>query len=369
MLLLYYGTGSRSLELGGQSMSEDEQHELFINVSSALKSRGHKRALEYFESIPFSVWDGTNDFNDEFALLYAEVPLIKYDEIRAVYNYPEVKYAFRHLAETITEIGSYIRFIAIELLRSKADEWDVFICHASKDKEAVARPLGDFLESYGLRVWLDENELTLGDSLRGTIDDALTKSNYGIVILSKAFFERDWPQRELNALAALESRERKVIIPVWHEVNHGFIAKFSPLLADKFAVSTENGLVQVVTQILKAIQPNIKYFPENKPPLEISTEPPTGDRIKSIRGIILGETIAIKEKAQRYLDGNSTIEELQASTPMLTSIASELRYLTPDQIIAYRRAVTLDMEMRETGKKEKLLSAIEACDEVIRLLK
>ena len=67
MLLLYYGTGSRSLKLVGQSMSEDEQHELFINVRSALKSRGHKRALEYFESIPFSIWDGINDFNDEFA--------------------------------------------------------------------------------------------------------------------------------------------------------------------------------------------------------------------------------------------------------------------------------------------------------------
>ena len=368
MLFLYYGTGSRSLKLVGQSMTEHDQHELFINVISALKSRGHKRALELFESIPFSIWNGTNDFNDEFTLLYSEVPLIKYDEIRAIYKYPEVKLAFRNIAETITEIGTFIRFIAIELLRSKADEWDVFICHASKDKNAIARPLGDLLESYGLRVWLDENELKLGDSLRGTIDHALTKSKYGIVILSKAFFERDWPQRELNALAALESPERKVIIPVWHEVDHGFITNFSPLLADKFAVSTEHGLVQVVTQILRAIQPNIKYLPENKHPLEISKEPLTEDQIKSIKGIILGETIAIKEKAQRYLDGNSTIEELRASTPMLTSIASELQYLNPNQIIAYRRAVTLDMEMRETGKKEKLLSAIEACDEVIKLL-
>lgn len=254
-------------------------------------------------------------------------------------------------------------------LKGKKGEWDVFICHASNDKETVARPLGDLLESYGLRVWLDENELKLGDSLRGTIDHALSRSKYGIVILSQAFFERDWPQRELNAFTALESPERKVIIPVWHKVDHEFIATFSPLLADKFAVSTENGLVQVVDEILKAIQPNIRYFSEEKPTLAISKESLTEDRIKSIKAIILGETTAIKEKAQRYLDGISTIEELRASTPMLTSISSELRYLTPDQIIAYRRAVTLDMEMRKTGKKEKLLSAIEACDEVIRLLK
>ena len=369
MILLYYGSGSRSFELVEPTMARDEERELFVNVSSALKSRGYKLSLELFESMPFSVLDGTNDFNDEFALLYSEVPLVKYDEIRSIYKYPDVKVAFRNIAKTITEIGPYIRFIAIELLFSKADEWDVFICHASKDKEAIAKPLRDLLESYGLRVWFDENELKLGDSLRGTIDHALTKSKYGIVILSKAFFERDWPQRELNALAALESPERKIIIPVWHEVDHEFIRKFSPLLADKFAVSTENGLIQVVTQILKAIQPDIKYFPENRPTVEMTDEPPTEDRLMSIKGIILGETIAIKEKAQRYLDGNSTIEELRASTPMLTSIASELWYLNPDQIIAYRRAVTLDMEMRETGKKDKLLSAIDACNELLKLLK
>ncbi len=51
--------------------------------------------------------------------------------------------------------------------------YDVFISHASEDKEGVARPLARHLEALGLRVWLDECVLTLGDSLRRKIDAGL----------------------------------------------------------------------------------------------------------------------------------------------------------------------------------------------------
>jgi hypothetical protein len=34
-------------------------------------------------------------------------------------------------------------------------KWDVFISHASEDKETVARPLAQCLERSGLRVWYD----------------------------------------------------------------------------------------------------------------------------------------------------------------------------------------------------------------------
>ena len=101
---------------------------------------------------------------------------------------------------------------------------------------------------------------------------------------------------------------------------------------------------------------------------ETVSVPTSTERSRSIKGVILAETLAIKEKAQRYLDGNSTLEELRASTPMLTSIASELSYLKTDQIIAYRRAVTLDMEMKKTGNKEKLFAAIKVCDDLIASL-
>ena len=65
---------------------------------------------------------------------------------------------------------------------------DVFISHAGEDKVEVARPLTDALTASGLRVWLDENELHLGDSLRAKIDHGLAHSRFGVVVLSPSFF-------------------------------------------------------------------------------------------------------------------------------------------------------------------------------------
>jgi len=132
--------------------------------------------------------------------------------------------------------------------------WDIFISHASEDKASVARPLAELLKNNGLRIWLDENELTIGDSLRAKIDNGLAQSDFGIVIISPAFLSKDWPQRELNGLSARETSDRKVIIPVWHNLTHRDVAKFSPVLADKLAAHTSEGLDMVAEAILKAVR-------------------------------------------------------------------------------------------------------------------
>ena len=50
------------------------------------------------------------------------------------------------------------------------ENYDVFICHASEDKEDVARPLAEGLISRGYSVWYDEFTLVVGDSLLGSIE-------------------------------------------------------------------------------------------------------------------------------------------------------------------------------------------------------
>ncbi|MBI4673155.1 MAG: toll/interleukin-1 receptor domain-containing protein [Chloroflexi bacterium] len=131
--------------------------------------------------------------------------------------------------------------------------YGVFISHASEDKAEVARPLAQELERLGVKVWLDEFELTLGDSLRQEIDRGLTQSHFGVVILSPDFFRKEWPQRELNALVAIEG-DGKVILPVWHHLTKEQIIRYSPLLAGKLAVSTDQGISYVANEILRAIK-------------------------------------------------------------------------------------------------------------------
>lgn len=68
--------------------------------------------------------------------------------------------------------------------RSERIEFDVFISHASEDKENFVRPLADTLEARRLRPWYDEFTLRPGDSLRRSIDRGLLTSQAGIVVLS-----------------------------------------------------------------------------------------------------------------------------------------------------------------------------------------
>jgi len=76
-----------------------------------------------------------------------------------------------------------------------AMEWDVFICHASEDKDSFVRPLAIALQEAQLKVWYDEFTLNAGDSLRRSIDKGLAGSRWGLVVLSPYFFAKEWPQR------------------------------------------------------------------------------------------------------------------------------------------------------------------------------
>jgi len=115
---------------------------------------------------------------------------------------------------------------------------DVFICHASEDKDDFVRPLAEALRSHHVDVWYDEFTLTVGDSLREAIDRGLATSQFAIVVLSPFFFQKRWPQRELNGLVAREMGEnRHLVLPVWHNVGRDDVLSFSPPLADLLAVS------------------------------------------------------------------------------------------------------------------------------------
>jgi hypothetical protein len=138
-------------------------------------------------------------------------------------------------------------------------EYDVFICHASEDKDSFVRPLSKELSSRGLRVWYDEFSLKLGDSLRRSIELGLTKSRFGIVVLSLAFFNKEWPQKELDGLIALEFSGRKVILPIWHKIDQYSILKYSPILADRVAVNSSLCIEHVVSELLKVVKPRDEY--------------------------------------------------------------------------------------------------------------
>ncbi len=133
-------------------------------------------------------------------------------------------------------------------------KYDVFISHASEDKDEVARPLAEQLRKLGINVWMDEFSLTLGDSLRASIDKGLSEARFGVAIISHNFLRKEWPQKELAGLVSREvGSEKSVLLPVWHKISAKEVLEKSPILADRLAVSTSDGIEEVARKLAEAI--------------------------------------------------------------------------------------------------------------------
>lgn len=127
-------------------------------------------------------------------------------------------------------------------------EYDVFISHATEDKEDVVRPLVDYLKIKGITVWYDEFELKIGDSLRRKIDQGLSKSRFGIVVISKAFINKGWTNYELDGLMTKAISGQQTLLPIWHKILKQEVIDYSPSLADKVARNTSSETIEEIAE-------------------------------------------------------------------------------------------------------------------------
>ena len=133
-------------------------------------------------------------------------------------------------------------------------EYDVFISHASEDKDEVVRPLAIALKLEGLTVWYDEFELKIGDSLRRKIDKGLSNSRFGIVVLSKDFIRKGWTNYELDGIITKSISDEQIVLPIWHNITKKKVIEYSPSLADKLARNTSSYTVEeIATEIAEVI--------------------------------------------------------------------------------------------------------------------
>jgi hypothetical protein len=170
----------------------------------------------------------------------------------------EVYYGEKH-PESRAASANQIASDKAAVVESASGQWthDVFICHASEDKE-FAQELAWRLSTHGIKVWLDEFTFTLGDTLQGKIDEGLRNSKYGVVIVSRTFFTKVWAPLELNALIVKQAAEgQKVVLPVWHEITVSEVYAVSPTLAGVFATQSADGIDKVVRDIVTVVRPEL----------------------------------------------------------------------------------------------------------------
>ncbi len=147
---------------------------------------------------------------------------------------------------------------------------DVFICHASEDKQEVAKPLFQAFQDSNITSWYDEAEIAWGDSITEKINHGMRVSTYVLVVLSRAFLSKHWPQREMNAALSQEASSGEVrVLPllVGDKRDRDAIIEQYPLLGDKNHMLW-NGQVEPIVQAFKA---RLQRQPESSRRTDVST--------------------------------------------------------------------------------------------------
>ena len=142
-----------------------------------------------------------------------------------------------------------------------------FICHASEDKEFMARPLYEALSEAGVYAWLDESEIRLGDSIWQKIDEGLASCRSATVILSRPFLTKNWTQYEMDGIVGRKMQGEILLFPIQHGITIDEIRGYSPSLAGlSFWNSSNYSCEKIAAEI--AEQLGLRPRTRAKPPVE-----------------------------------------------------------------------------------------------------
>lgn len=128
----------------------------------------------------------------------------------------------------------------------KTPQYDVFVSHATEDKDAVVRPLALALKERNISVWYDDFEFKIGDSLRRKIDKGLANSRFGIVVISRDFIKKGWTNYELDGIITKSISGEQILLPIWHNISKSEVVDYSPSLADKLARNTAINTIEEI---------------------------------------------------------------------------------------------------------------------------
>ncbi|MBW1298113.1 toll/interleukin-1 receptor domain-containing protein [Aquimarina litoralis] len=130
-----------------------------------------------------------------------------------------------------------------------SDQKVVFLSHSSKDKSFIRQLTAD-LTSEGILVWLDEQQINVGDSINKAINQGLAESDYFVIAMSDNSVKSEWVERELNSALIDEIEEKKVkVLPI--KLSE---CTFPLLIKDKKYADFTKHYKQGLQELIKAIK-------------------------------------------------------------------------------------------------------------------
>ncbi|MGB3760743.1 MAG: toll/interleukin-1 receptor domain-containing protein [Rivularia sp. (in: cyanobacteria)] len=157
-------------------------------------------------------------------------------------------------------------------------EYDVFLCHNSKDKPEV-REIGQQLKQQGLKPWLDEWELRPGLSLMEQLEETIKKIKSKNLKSAAVFIGNNglgpWQKKEIEVFLNLSTTNKYPLIPVLlSTAPQGAESEFSSFLTTNLWVDFRHQQPEPMCQLFWAITgiklqnyhaPNTPITKENNP--------------------------------------------------------------------------------------------------------
>lgn len=137
---------------------------------------------------------------------------------------------------------------------------DVFLSHATEDKDSIVIPFSRELERLHISYWLDSIELLPGDSLTEKIFNGIHQSQLVIVFLSSNFINKGWATAELRSALSRQIREnKKIVIPFLVNIDFHDVVKKFPEFENIFCSNIIGGIDYAARQVQKIIFSSKKY--------------------------------------------------------------------------------------------------------------
>ncbi len=222
------------------STIKSKKHE--IERHNAASNKASADSADYAKKIA----DKRQKRNDAYFKLQKEQQKEQKSQQRAINNMQR-SYEER-IAELETQAMPTIIGSQFQTYEKQQEQYDVFISHAWEDKDGFVDELVEEMRKAGIVVWYDTTQMLWGDSMRQRIEDGLKKSKFGVVVLSPNYIAEGkyWTKEELNGLFQLESVNGKTVFPIWYNLNKKDVISFSPIIADKKAMTTATMTAQEI---------------------------------------------------------------------------------------------------------------------------
>lgn len=261
---------------------------------------------------------------------------------------------------------------------------NVFISHNYKDKP-MARKIAKELDKYGIKVWIDESEIRLGDSLIEKIRDGLDHMDFLIALISENSVRSEWVKKELDIAMNKEIDGKKVIaIPILVGKCElpGFLK--GKLYAD---MSTSRKYNENIPALIRRFDINEIVDDKNEFTEYKLSAAQVIEKIENIKNenetIEFIESFGYSERTLFYRDTfiqaiNKLLEDEKISTDLLASLIEMCRYCPNDAIIKLSLTQLLNRSdeqilqstinvLRETKslkiQQKKILKILKECED------